>query len=389
MSDRIARPPTNSPLVVFSHLRWDFVYQRPQHVMSRLARDRRVLFVEEPVRVDDAAPRWERDDAAPNLTVLRPLTPVASPGFGGMQHPILSRMLRALLAHERVGSCIAWLYTPMALPLARAVGPDAIVYDCMDELSAFLGAPAELVERETALLGCADVVFTGGPSLHRAKRARHPSVHCFPSSVDRAHFALARDGIAEPHDQRDLPRPRLGFFGVLDERLDAPLLATLADRHADWQLVMVGPVVKIDPASLPRRPSIHYLGARRYEDLPSYVTGWDVCLLPFARNTATRFISPTKTLEYMAAGRPIASTAIADVAEPYAGIVHLGDGPAGFAAACERALAAGDAERVRRQQLADAVLARTSWDRTVAAMADILAELAAPTARVAGRGAAS
>ena len=375
-----------SALVVFSHLRWRFVYQRPQHVVSRLARSQRVLFIEEPERADDMPASWEREQHGPNLTVLRPRTPVAPSGFGGAQQALLARMVRTLVAKERIPSCTAWLYTPMALPLARAIDPDLIVYDCMDELSAFLGAPPELRARENELLAEADVVFTGGPSLHRAKRGRHPNVHCFPSSVDVAHFAAARNGLPEAADQRDLPRPRLGFCGVLDERLDTTLLDAVAGRHPDWQIVMVGPTVKIDPASLPRRPNLHYLGSRRYADLPAYLTGWDVCLLPFAHNAATRFISPTKTLEYMAAARPIASTSIADVAAHYADIVHLGDGPDGFVAACERALSASAAERERRRQRADAVVRETSWDRTVAGMERVLADLVSPPARAVGSG---
>jgi UDP-galactopyranose mutase len=242
----------------------------------------------------------------------------------------------------------------------------------MDELSLFLGAPPELVRHEAELLEQADVVFTGGPSLYRAKRGRHPNVHCFPSSVDAAHFGRARAGAGaeadEAPDQRALPRPRLGYYGVIDERLDLPLLAAMADAHPEWQIVLVGPIVKIDPGTLPRRPNIQYTGQRRYEELPGYLAGWDVCLLPFALNDSTRFISPTKTLEYMAAERPIVSTPITDVAEPYGEIVRLGDGTEAFIRACERALSADGDDRAQRAALMRGVLARTSWDTTVAAM---------------------
>jgi UDP-galactopyranose mutase len=237
-------------------------------------------------------------------------------------------------------SLLAWLYTPLALPLARMLTPDATVYDCMDELSLFLGAPPELLARETELLEYADVMFTGGPSLFRAKQKRHPNVHCFPSSVDAEHFRL-RDStgreVSEAEDQAELSHPRLGFYGVIDERLDLGLIDVLAQAHPEWEIVLVGPVVKIDPATLPRRPNIHYLGQRTYEELPRYLAGWDVCLLPFARNDSTRFISPTKTLEYMAAELPIVSTPITDVAEPFEEIVYLGNSPQEFIAGCEAA----------------------------------------------------
>jgi glycosyltransferase involved in cell wall biosynthesis len=376
-----------SPVVVFSHLRWDFVYQRPQHLLSRLAARHPVLFVEEPQHDPGGPARWVRSAPAPGVTVFRPRTPLAEPGFHPAQLALVAAMLDEVREAAGPGGIIAWLYTPMALPLARRLDPALVVYDCMDELSLFAGAPPELVAREEELLQLADVVFTGGPSLYRAKRGRHPNVHCFTSSVDAEHFGRARagrpDAPDEPADQRDLPHPRLGYYGVIDERLDLPLLAALADAHPAWQLVLVGPVVKIDPAALPRRANIHYTGQRRYDELPAYLAGWDVCLLPFALNESTRFISPTKTLEYMAAERPIVSTPITDVAEPYGNIVYLGDTPEAFIRACERALASDAAERERRGSLMRGVLARTSWDATVAAMTECMArslDLAAPAA---------
>jgi UDP-galactopyranose mutase len=368
-------------IVAFSHLRWNFVYQRPQHLLSRLAAKRPVFFVEEPELDSDSPPRWERSSPHPNVVVLRPRTPVEAPGFHPDQLRALEPLLAELAAELEDATLLAWLYTPMALPLAQALGPEVIVYDCMDELSLFLGAPPELLSREAALLECADLMFTGGPSLYRAKQARHPNVHCFPSSVDAAHFRLAGsagkgdNGRAE--DQAAIPHPRLGYYGVIDERLDLPLLEFIAAERPQWQITLVGPVVKIDPASLPRRPNIHYFGQRSYEELPRYLAGWDVCLLPFALNDATKFISPTKTLEYMAAELPIVSTPIADVAEPYRDVVYLGRTPAEFLAACEAALASDSDERNQRATLMRKVLSGTSWDVTVAAMEKLLADAVA------------
>jgi glycosyltransferase involved in cell wall biosynthesis len=286
--------------------------------------------------------------------------------------------LMAELARELEGTTVvAWLYTPLALPLAQTLGPAAIVYDCMDELSLFHGAPPELLSREADLLECADVMFTGGPSLFRAKQARHQNVHCFPSSVDAAHFRNARPGetgrVREAEDQVTIPHPRLGFYGVIDERLDLSLISFIAESRPDWHIVLVGPVVKIDPATLPRRPNIHYFGQRSYDELPRYLLGWDICLLPFARNQSTRFISPTKTLEYMAAELPIVSTPITDVAQPYGHIVYLGSRPEEFLAACEAALGADTEERERRAAQMRQILAGTSWDVTVSAMETLLA----------------
>jgi UDP-galactopyranose mutase len=373
-------------IVAFSHLRWNFVYQRPQHLLSRLAAAHPVFFIEEPELDSEGPVRWERSTPQPNVVVLRPRTPIPGPGFTAEQLAALAPLIADLAIELEDRQLVAWLYTPLALPLAQALGPGLVVYDCMDELSLFLGAPPELLSREAALLEYADVMFTGGPSLYRAKQARHPNLHCFPSSVDAGHFHSARDGSSgavEAEDQASLPHPRLGFYGVIDERLDIQLLDFVARRRPEWQIVLVGPVVKIDLAELPRRPNIHYFGQRSYDDLPRYLVGWDVCLLPFALNDATRFISPTKTLEYMAAERPIVSTPITDVAEPYRDVVYLGTTPEEFLAACDAALGASAGERARRASRMREVLAGTSWNVTVAEMEKLIADAMARKAIVA------
>jgi UDP-galactopyranose mutase len=365
------------PLVVFSHLRWDFVYQRPQHLLSRFARERSVFVIEEPIHHPDGVPHWEQQSPHPQVSVFRPHTPCPEWGFTDAQLPYLQRLVESLVQEENLRQCLLWMYTPMALPLTDFFEPEVVIFDCMDELSAFDFAPPQLVEREQQLLRMADVVFTGGPSLYRAKQGQHPHVHLFPSSVDAEHFRQALHGLAEPQDQAWLPHPRLGFFGVLDERMDRPLLAHLATSHPEWHIIMLGPIVKIDPATLPQAPNLHYLGQRSYAALPAYLAGWDVCLLPFARNAATRFISPTKTLEYMAAERPIVSTPIPDVQEPYHDIVYVGDTPEAFVEACERAMASSSEEHMRQRENMRAVLQKTSWDATAAAMQRIIHEIGA------------
>jgi UDP-galactopyranose mutase len=362
------------PLVVFSHLRWHFVYQRPQHLLSRFAQEQPVFFLEEPVHDPHTAPHWERQHPCPHVTVLRPHTPCPAWGFDDAQLPYLTELLECLVREEHLQRCLLWMYTPMALPLTAMFAPEVVIFDCMDELSAFDFAPPQLVERERQLLAWADVVFTGGPSLYRAKQHRHPNVHLFPSSVDAEHFRQALHGLPEPEEQALWPHPRLGFFGVIDERMDLPLLASLAALHPEWHIIMIGPVVKINPELLPQAPNLHYLGPRSYAVLPTYLAGWDVCLLPFALNAATRFISPTKTLEYMAAERPIVSTPITDVQEPYGDIVYLGDTPAAFVAACARALASSQEERAQRGAYMRAVLRTTSWDATTASMQQVIQE---------------
>lgn len=365
----------STALIVFSHLRWNFVFQRPQHLLTRLAQQRRVYFFEEPERTD-GEPRLDIDSPAHNVYVCRPRTNVAAVGFHDDQLPVLQELLAGLVAGEGLEDYAVWFYSPMALPLARDLRPTAVVYDCMDELAAFMHAPKQLLQRESALLKAADVVFTGGPSLQRAKQDRHPAVHCFPSSVDAAHFAAGADASNDHPLQSALPHPRVGYFGVVDERLDLDLLAHVADARPEWQIVIVGPVAKIDPASLPRRPNVHYLGQQSYGDLPRFVAGWDVCLLPFACNEATRYISPTKTLEYMAAGKPIVSTPIVDVAEPHGDVVAIAGDADAFVRACDAALAQDARDRADLEQRMRARVAGTSWDETARRMDAILRGIA-------------
>lgn len=357
-------------LVVFSHLRWNFVYQRPQHILSRLAQRWPVVFIEEPIPGAEED-RIEHIAAAPGVEVWRPHLRGPQHGFHPAHKHVLQRLLARCIAERGLDDYWIWFYTPMAVPMADTLAPAGIIYDCMDELSLFRGAPPELLAQESALFAAADVVFTGGRSLYNAKKDRHPNVHCFPSSVDAQHF---RQGAADHPAQQALPHPRLGYCGVIDERIDLQLIAGIAQRRPDWQIVMVGPVVKIDPASCPRLPNIHWLGQQGYDDLPAFINGWDVCLLPFALNESTRFISPTKTLEYMACGKPSVSTAIRDVVEPYGHVVPIHADAEGFVQACDEILARSASEDDGHRFALSAILAKTSWDATAAAMGELIAQ---------------
>jgi protoporphyrinogen oxidase/glycosyltransferase involved in cell wall biosynthesis len=356
-------------IIVFSHLRWDFVYQRPQQLLTRLAPYYKIVFVEEPLHTDGAG-YLSTSTPAPNVTVVQPHTPSTAAGFHDDQIPLLQPLLAGLVPAAE--DTIAWFYTPMALPLLPPLHAGLVVYDCMDELSAFRNSPRQLLQRETALLKIADLVFTGGPSLYQAKRARHANTHCFPSSVDAIHFQQALDRSNGHPLHADIGRPRLGYYGVIDERFDADLLAALADAQPEWQLVMVGPVIKIDPSALPQRQNIHYLGQQPYQALPQFLAGWDVCLLPFALNDATRYISPTKVLEYMAAELPIVSTAITDIEQPYGGVVAIGHSHDEFIAACAAALAQTEQQRAEAAARMREIVERTSWQATADAMRALL-----------------
>jgi glycosyltransferase involved in cell wall biosynthesis len=372
-----APDPQPTTLLCFSHLRWNFVFQRPQHLMCRFAREMNVIYWEEPIDVGPKETAYlqvrEAQDAG-NVRIAVPHLPEGMPEEA--REATLKRLLEAHVA-SIPGTLIAWYYTPMMLPFSRDVEADVTVFDAMDELSKFKFAPTHLLQLEQELIDRADVVFTGGSSLYEAKKDRHANVHCVPSSVDRAHFAKARARQFDPADQEDLPKPRLGFYGVLDERFDTDLLAKIAEMRPDWSFVMVGPVVKIAPEDLPHRPNIHYLGGKTYGELPSYLSGWDVALMPFAMNESTQFISPTKTPEYLAGGKPVVSTPIKDVVRHYGQLegVQIASTPEEFVAACEKALELSRDPESGWLAEADLMLSATSWDTTQARMAGLIAEL--------------
>jgi len=372
-----AADPRSATLICFSHLRWNFVFQRPQHLMSRFARDMQVIFWEEPVDIaqNETAYLQVRDaDDFPNVRLVVPHLPQGMPKDA--REAALGRLLDAHLATV-CGPLVAWYYTPMMLPFSRHLCPDLTVFDAMDELSKFKFAPEHLLVLEQELLDRSDIVFTGGSSLYEAKKDRHSNVHCFPSSVDRVHFLRARARQFEPADQEDLPRPRVGFYGVIDERFDTELLDKAAEMRPDWSFVMVGPVVKIAPEDLPQRPNIHYLGGKTYSELPAYLSGWDVALMPFAMNESTQFISPTKTPEYLAGGKPVVSTPIKDVVRHYGHLegVKIASTPEEFVVACDEALELSKHPEGGWLAEADLMLSATSWDTTQARMAGLIGDL--------------
>ncbi|UOR05395.1 glycosyltransferase family 1 protein [Hymenobacter aerilatus] len=350
-------------LVCFAHLHWDFVWQRPQHLLSRFAQQGRVFYVEDAfVHPDQVEPHLEIKERQNGLKVVVAHLPhgLDEAHSNQIQYELLARYF----AENSIESYIFWYYTPMALDKSRQFKPVLTVYDCMDELAAFKFAPPALREREQELFEKADLVFTGGHTLYEAKSQQHRDAHAFPSSIDKDHFGQARQELPEPADQAGIAHPRIGFFGVVDERLDIELLGQLAEAHPEWQFVIIGPVVKIDPATLPHFANIHYLGGKNYQELPAYLRGWDVATLLFADNESTKFISPTKTPEYLAAGRPVVSTPIRDVVRPYGdlNLVHIAATANEFAQGIEKALQ--QHQDADWRQRTDDYLSTISWDLT-------------------------
>jgi UDP-galactopyranose mutase len=355
-------------LVCLSHLDWKFVYQRPQHLLSRFTSEYRVFYIQE-FSYTDREDGYSIEQGVEQVWVV---IPNLKNNAGGDLVERQRKVINDLFSAEKIGTFIAWYYTPMSLLFTDHLQPVLTVYDCMDELSAFRFADPKLKEAEQLLFKKAALVFTGGNSLYESKKHQHSSVYSFPSSIDKEHFSIARTHPPEQPDQLNIPHPRLGFFGVIDERFDIALIEQSADLQPDWHFILIGPVVKIDPATLPRRHNIHYLGSKTYKELPGYLAGWDIALIPFAINESTRYISPTKTPEYLAAGKPVISTPITDVIYPYGeqNFVHIVHNAAELVQKATTELQATDKDSWLSR--VDEYLANLSWDITWAQMHELI-----------------
>jgi glycosyltransferase involved in cell wall biosynthesis len=377
---RHARKPRGDyPIIVHCHLCWDWVWQRPQQFMSRFSHKHRILFVETLCPDENLVSplvQIRRFEKWPNLTLLRLQFPAWRWNDGERVDRERRRLVKEALRGPLRGQFnqpVQWFYDPMAVrAFAGQMGEIATVYDCMDELSQFKGAPPEIRKRESELLGIADVVFTGGRRMWESKSKHNANCHFYGCGVDVPHFSKARSAqTLVPEDIAGLAKPVLGYFGVVDERMDYELLTKLARANPEWSIAMVGPVAKVDPATLPRVQNLRWLGGRDYAMLPACCKGFDVCLMPFALNEATEYINPTKALEYMAAGRPIVSSAIYDVIKNFGSVVQIADSHDQFIELCRVAAQRPDKERVEKGlEMASA----NSWESIVENMEGHIAE---------------
>lgn len=372
LSNKIAQESTVPPIeynqqqsydmVVFCHLRWDFVYQRPQHIISRFAEGSRVLLIEEP---------WRREnESGSRLQKISDTLHILQPNVNSIEE--IGQVLPEYISNMDIAT--GWFYSAAFVPLLSYFNFGTTIYDCMDELSLFKDAPKKLIEQEKYLVANADIVFTGGKSLYDSKVQLHDNVYCFPSSVDQDHFAKALNGVALPDDIVNIPAPIVGYFGVIDERIELDLLLATAALKPDVSFVMIGPLAKIGENDLPRLHNIHYLGMKDYKELPGYLKAFTVAMMPFALNDATKYISPTKTLEYMAAGKPIISTAIKDVVRDYKSCVQIVGTPQEFAAAIDQEIT-GIQDPMMKYEYME-ILKNTSWDSTVIKMKELILETA-------------
>jgi glycosyltransferase involved in cell wall biosynthesis len=362
----------NFDIVAYSHLRWDYVYQRPQQILERIGQSHKVLYIEQPIDHVSLHGVPSIVEVSENITVLQPR--IDHGKFLDEYEELTLRFMKRL----NIERPVLWFYGPGFEKLTDRVPHSLVVYDCMDEHSAFKGTNEGIIRNEMNLLKKADVVFTGGKSLFEAKKEHNPNVHCFPSSVDLEHFRKSLDPeTTVPEDLLSIPKPTVAYYGVIDERTDLDLLTGIADLMPDISFVMIGPVIyaKINADKLPERKNIYYLGGKPYADLPNYLKGIDICMMPFALNRSTQFISPTKTLEYMAGLKPIISTPVTDVVRDYSEMVYIVNNAEEFKKAVEYYLNETPEEESKRKYLEESVLRSTSWDRTVREMEDIVIAL--------------
>jgi glycosyltransferase involved in cell wall biosynthesis len=353
------KAPQYYDMIVFCHLRWQFVYQRPQHIISRLSSTMKILFIEEPLH-------QHTKENSGNLIKVSEMLHVLQPNVDNIES--IAGILPEYIKNKSIP--VGWFYSASFSPLLEQLNFETVVYDCMDELSLFKGAPAHLINQEKYLMAHADVIFTGGKSLYESKKQLHANVHCFPSSVDQTHFAQALNGITVPNDVINLQSPVVGYYGVIDERIDLELLHETAKRLPNVSFVMIGPLAKIEESDLPKESNIHYLGMRSYDELPNYLKAFDVAMMPFALNDATKYISPTKTLEYMAAGKPIISTKIIDVVRDYSRCVSLIETADEFCEAITFLFDKTDRQSLELEYYK--ILQKTSWDATADKMKSII-----------------
>ncbi|KUJ59894.1 amine oxidase [Flavobacteriaceae bacterium CRH] len=350
-------------MIVFCHLRWQFVYQRPQHIISRMAQTMKILFIEEPLHYTD-------NENSGNLIHVDDMLHVLQPNVRNIES--IAALIPYYVKNKNIS--IGWFYSASFSPLLESIHFESVVYDCMDELSLFKGAPEHLINQEKYLMAHADIIFTGGKSLYESKKELHPNVHCFPSSVDESHFAKALNGIAIAEDIAHLQAPIVGYFGVIDERIDLDLIDQTAQKLPNVSFVMIGPLAKIEEADLPRRDNIHYLGMKSYDELPHYLKAFDIAMMPFALNDATKYISPTKTLEYMAAGKPIISTKIMDVVRDYSSCVGFVETADEFCTTITSLLDGKNQLSIEKEYFK--ILQKTSWDTTADKMKSIIKSFA-------------
>ena len=356
-------------LICFSHLRWDFVYHRPQHLLTRFATKFRVFYIEDPIfyEGDD---KYEVFITKSNVWRVIPMLSKRK-----LRTSIVNRqkfLLNSLFSIFEIKEYIFWYYNPQALDISNHFSPLKIIYDCVEEISVQKNFTPQLEKLEKELLSKSDLVFTSGINLFNSKRKFNNNIHLFPCSLDKEHFSKARFHLVEPPDQSSIPHPRIGYFGVIDERFDYKLLAEVAKARPHWHFIIIGPVVRIDKSELPQNKNIHYLGGKSYDILPKYLSRWEVAMIPYKNNLTTHFINPAKTPEYLAGGKPVISTSITDIKKSFGDkkLVTIVNTSFQFINGIEHELHGKN--KKEWLQKVDVFLNTTSWDKTYSNMLHLI-----------------
>lgn len=344
-------------MIVFCHLRWQFVYQRPQHVIERLSHHLKVLFVEEPLPNSTS-------HSSGNLIVVNDNLHILQPNVEDVKS--IAKILPEYVNNKSIP--FGWFYSASFSPLLEELNFQTVVYDCMDEPSLIKGDSQELLNQEEYLMSHADIIFTNVQSLFESKKQHHPNVHLFPGSVDKTHFNKAWNS-STPEDIAHIQSPIVGYYGIIDEQIDFSLLQETALKLPNVSFVMIGPRM-IDEEHLPKEANIHFLEMKSYDELPNYLKAFDIAMMPFVLNDATKYISPTKTLEYMAAGKPIISTKTTDVVRDYRRCVSLVENADEFSNAITFLLDKMD--RLSLEMEYYRILKKTSWDATTDKMESLI-----------------
>ncbi len=362
--------------LIYSQVCWWGVWQRPQEVAKGMTEYHRVLYIS-PVQVHECLmryPDWkfiERIDKGRGITVFSPMIFSGHYRWGlifRINRLLILSELRWLLRKER--PVIFFTNSPFVDYLVPRLRTSKVIYDVIDDFTAFDWAPQNASRMERYLLSSADIVFTGTYALYKKKKSFCKDATFIPCGVDFSRFQRPEDTNPEPEpeDIQGLPRPIIGYAGTLSERIDTSILSGLAERLPDASIVLIGPVHR-SLGRPPRAHNIHYLGLKRHEELPAYLHRFDVALLPFRLTKAAMAINPVKTLEYLAAGCVVVSTAIPDVERFYADVVVIASNPEEFVEKVTFVLHTHNEERIKR---GIEFARRASWQKMVDDMEQII-----------------
>jgi glycosyltransferase involved in cell wall biosynthesis len=373
-------------IICFAH-DWGGDPTSKTHIMRLLAKKSRVLWVNSiamrrPVASKSDARRLITKlrrafagcvEVEPNIFVVNPLV-LPLPGSALAQRlngVLLERSLRRTLSKLSFARPILWTFLPTMNRLVGRLGERLLVYHCVDKYSEFSGVPRDaIVAMERDLVKRADLVFTSAARLLEECRPLNPHTHFITHGVDTAHFGRALDPQTPvPDDLAGIRKPVAGFFGLIADWVDLPLIRSLARERPDWSFVLIGKAAT-DLAPLQGLSNVHWLGQKPYTELPGYCRGFDVALIPFVQNELTLRVNPLKLREYLAAGLPVVSTPLPEISR-YDGLVRLATRREEFIGGIEAALAERSPELAGRRFEA---MRGESWEARVADMARLIDE---------------